>query len=307
MLDRELRWESIRPLIRLFMLVANGALGGFLLIGVLQLGLSYAVPLHPAPVNGDQLDLPTANQESPQKLPSVNELSFVQKNKISSGETRSDTESQSDTESESQLGNVDMGSVEKVQESSLPLEVVGISYGPIGFRSVTLRNLKDRKVQTLFRGDRWSNARIEQIRSDEVLLRNTKADRTEILPLERGPGLSKESSSSSDRSQSISRYKVNETIQSNMDNLLADVEVKPAFDQGKILGFRIEGFKGRAGELLEKLGFQPGDVITRVNGKSIDGMDQALKLWSSLKYQKNFDIQVLRNGEKKNFEYQLTR
>ncbi len=287
--------------LRILLWGANGVVAALLITGAINLTLSFYAPLHPPKKTVSASTAQASPSLSSNQYTPVEELSLVRTNTVA-------RESGSDTSPDDPLENVDTEGVEKIEESKLPLEVVGITYGPPGFRSVTLRNLESRKVRTVSTGDVWNQARIEGIRRSEIIIRNRDTDRTEILPLNRSAGVKTTSSSdNSSKAQSVSRYEVNEAIQSNMNNLLSEVEVKPAFRNGDIAGFRMESLEGRPGKLLKKLGFKNGDVITRVNGEKIDGMDQALKLWTSLRHQKNFNIQILRDGEQKSLEYQLTR
>jgi general secretion pathway protein C len=285
-------------ILRIVLWGANGIAAAILVAGSINLILSFYTPLYP-PENAVSV-AKASRTPSPSQYPNSDELALVQRNNPSNNT--------SDTPSNNSLEGVDTEGVKKIEESKLPLEVVGITFGPPGFRAVTLRNLENRTVRTLTVGDVWNQAQIEGINRSEIILLNRKTDRAEVLPLNRSAGV--ESTDSSDESknvQSVSRYEVNEAIQSNMNKLLTEVEVKPAFRNGDIAGFTMKSLEGRPGELLKKLGFQGGDVITRVNGEKIDSMDQALKLWTSLRHQKNFNIQILRNGEQKSLEYQLTR
>lgn len=300
----EINISDLKPpasVLRIILWGVNGVAAAILIAGAINLALSFYAPLHPPEATASYSTVQaTQNLSSTQYTP-VEELSLVRRNAVTEDNV-------SDTSPDDPLENVDTGGVEKIEESNLPLEVVGITYGPPGFRSVTLRNLESRNVRTISTGDVWNQARIEVIRRSEIIIRNRDTDRAEILPLNRSAGMETTSSSdNSSKAQSVSRYEVNEAIQSNMNNLLSEIEVKPAFRNGDIAGFSMESLEGRPGELLKKLGFQKGDVITRVNGEKIDGMDQALKLWTSLRHQKNFNIQVLRDGEQKSLEYQLTR
>ncbi len=289
-----------RTVLKSLLWLLNGGVTGLLVLGVFHLGISFLIPVSPAQKK-PRVQRTSIHHQSSSQLPEPSQLHLASANEPESGKKAEDR-------SDSPLGTVDVESVTKVKKSSLPLEIVGISYGSPGFRTVTLRNLKSRKVRTLSVGDSWGQAGIRAIRRLEVQIKNKKSGQLELLRLNRAtssPGGS--SGEKKKKARSVSRYQINKAIQSNMDRLLTNVEVTPALKRGQVIGFRIENFQGRPGELLKRLGFQTDDVITRVNGKQIDSMDNALNLWSSLKYQKSFNIQVLRNGKKKNLRYRLTR
>jgi type II secretion system protein C len=300
-MEKEITSYLNSGLLKLAIWAINGGIVAFLFLGAINLGLAVYTPLHPPAIPASDTEKP---KQTVRTYAKSSELKLVQKNKP-------EQSTKTDTTTGDGLGEVDLKSVEKIEESSLPLEVVGIAYGPVGFRMVSLRNLKKRTVKTLTAGASWSGARIREINQSDILITNKSTGKTEVLPLERGNNSSSGTLSlgteSTEEVRAVSRFQVNQAIQSNMDKLLTKVKVVPAFRKGKIIGFKISNFRGRPGKLLKRLGFRPGDVITRVNGKRINEMSQALKLWSSLRYQKDFDIQISRNGKKRSLKYELTR
>lgn len=202
------------------------------------------------------------------------------------------------------------GAVEKIEETDLNFELVGTVDGAQRYRYAVVRNLEDRKVRHLRPGQTWGDMEVRRVRSRGVTIRNRRTGRREHLPLRRtaesvlGGGSEQ---STSNRAKKVSRYQINQAIHNNMNNLLASVKVQPVLGAGGIRGFRIEELRGRPGRLLERLGFQENDVVKRVNGKKIDSMDQALKLWSQLSNRKDFRVRIERNGKTRTLEYSMVR
>ena len=74
--------------------------------------------------------------------------------------------------------------------------------------------------------------------------------------------------------------------------------------QGKrVDGFRV--FKIIPGSIFEKLGIRDGDVIKKINNAPLDSVDQAFMLLQSLRYEKKFDIDVLRGNQPVTMTYQV--
>ena len=77
---------------------------------------------------------------------------------------------------------------------------------------------------------------------------------------------------------------------------LADViQVAPAMDNGKLAGYRVN--PGRDPAQFAKFGLKPGDVITSVNGISLQNPQSALELYNVLRSAREASITVQRGGE----------
>ncbi|NVJ21393.1 hypothetical protein HUW62_09200 [Myxococcus sp. AM011] len=70
--------------------------------------------------------------------------------------------------------------------------------------------------------------------------------------------------------------------------------IVPAFKDGKAQGFKL--FSIREGSLYDKLGFQNGDVIQRVNGISLDTPEKALETYALLKTARRLEVDLHRDG-----------
>jgi general secretion pathway protein C len=68
----------------------------------------------------------------------------------------------------------------------------------------------------------------------------------------------------------------------------------PHVQEGQIVGFRVNPGRDRAA--FEALGFQPGDVVTDVNGTVLDDVGQGLQIFQSLGESTQANVTVLRDG-----------
>ncbi len=94
----------------------------------------------------------------------------------------------------------------------------------------------------------------------------------------------------------LSRADVVAVVDAGLGRFLQDLEVKAELKEGKFVGFRIirignvERFRG--------VGLEPGDVVTQVNGQSVEREGDAYQTFQSLKSAPYLEVDYLRHGEK---------
>lgn len=89
---------------------------------------------------------------------------------------------------------------------------------------------------------------------------------------------------------------------SNLDQLYTQIRAVPNFKDGKVQGMKILSIK--PGSVFAKLGLRRGDVLDKINGQQID-IKQGFKLFSELKEQTNFSLDLLRQGQSESYEYEI--
>ncbi|MEM8606282.1 MAG: hypothetical protein AAGF92_04225 [Myxococcota bacterium] len=91
----------------------------------------------------------------------------------------------------------------------------------------------------------------------------------------------------------IKRYELDEVLDRGLGSYLQNIETEPAFDQGRFVGFRI--VKLFPGDLTyASLDLRPGDVVTRVNGRSISRPEQASAVWEALRTASDLTVEYKR-------------
>jgi general secretion pathway protein C len=85
-----------------------------------------------------------------------------------------------------------------------------------------------------------------------------------------------------------------EVLSENAARLQDIIRPAPHVQEGQIVGFRVN--PGRDREAFEALGFQPGDVVTDVNGTVLDDVSQGLQIFQSLGESTQANVTVLRDG-----------
>ncbi len=102
-----------------------------------------------------------------------------------------------------------------------------------------------------------------------------------------------ESTNNESRSALAARYR--EQLYSDPESLADVVQVAPVREGDRLIGYRV--MPGRAAREFAALGFQPGDVVTAVNGLAFADPTNTVRLYQDMRgaTQASFDIQ--RKGE----------
>jgi hypothetical protein len=80
----------------------------------------------------------------------------------------------------------------------------------------------------------------------------------------------------------IARGELVPVLEGGLGRYLQNVETEPVFHQGAFVGFRIVSFF--PGDLeYASLDLRPGDIVTHVNGRSIERPEQAVAVWEALR------------------------
>jgi general secretion pathway protein C len=210
--------------------------------------------------------------------------------------------------------------IENLKPTDLKLKLFGTVTGDENKAYAVIEDTKERR-QNLYRiGDTIQNASIKMILREKVVLRVNGKD--EILGIEEvtsGSRVSGRPSSAVDRrskkrlttkrsrtsdSQNITleRSKLRSAV-NDINNLMKEVRIQPHFKDGKPDGFRLTGVKPNS--FFHEMGFKSGDIITGVDGKNIESMDDAFKLYQSLQSSSNVQLQLKRKGRQQTINYKF--
>ena len=92
----------------------------------------------------------------------------------------------------------------------------------------------------------------------------------------------------------LERAEVVKVVDKGLPYFLQDFEVKAAYQEGKFLGFQLIRIHNK--ERFAGVGLGVGDVVTRVNGRSIEREYEAFDVFLSLKDAPFLEIDYLREG-----------
>jgi len=158
-------------------------------------------------------------------------------------------------------------------------------------------------------------ALLEEIHDKHVILKRN--DRLETLQLPKDAPVNqsfrntRQTSRSSRRNISSSANKntgtllreYRETLKTDPQKLMDLVRTQPYRENGKLVGYKIRPGKDR--KLLRKFGLRSGDVVTAVNGVSLDNPIKGLEILRDLSSASQVSISIKRNGIAKNLSFQI--
>ena len=108
--------------------------------------------------------------------------------------------------------------------------------------------------------------------------------------------------SEAERSEVAQRYR--RALYETPEALASLLTVSPVQADGAIIGYRISPSKERAA--FDALGFQPGDMVTGVNGLSLSGTTNTLKLYTLMKDATAATFDITREGGNVTISVDLT-
>ncbi len=85
-----------------------------------------------------------------------------------------------------------------------------------------------------------------------------------------------------------------EALKAHPASLAGLVHTEPVQQDGKFMGYRLQ--PGADAALLSRLGLQPGDVVTAVNGVTLDNPARGQEALSALAAVNDLRLTLLRNG-----------
>jgi general secretion pathway protein C len=209
--------------------------------------------------------------------------------------------------------------LEKLKQTDLKLKLWGTVTGQNEGAYAVIEDTKVRK-QNLYRaGDTIQNAVVKLILREKVVLK--VGDNDEILAMEvnigrggsRRPGRRdvRSPSPSSAQKLPVSRYprKIKlkgDQIQKAMENLgdlMEQATLRPHIENGQSAGISITGIKPNA--IFRKMRLRNGDIITGVNGDSIDSVEDAIKVVEQLSSGSDIQLQIKRRGREQSLDYSI--
>ena len=141
------------------------------------------------------------------------------------------------------------------------------------------------------------NATLRAVYPDRVILERNGALETLRLPRESlGDGVSlgaaSVTASTGDLASDLQRYR--REAMRNPARMAEMVTAEPVQDGGRFVGYRLTPRQDLP--VFEQLGFQPGDVVTEVNGVALDKPEAGIRALRQLATARELNVTVLRNG-----------
>jgi general secretion pathway protein C len=203
--------------------------------------------------------------------------------------------------------------LETLKETDLKLKLWGTVSRQDGAAYAVIEDTKTRE-QNLYRiGDSIQNAVVKIILREKVVLTVNESD--EILAMEK-MAASKKSSRYASKNLPGSKMPVSsytrkitlnrENIESALENigqLMDQATVRPHIEDGRPAGISITGIRPNA--IFRKMRLRNGDVITGVNGRSIESVDDAVSVFEDLSSSSEIKVDIKRRGRNQTLDYKI--
>ena len=209
--------------------------------------------------------------------------------------------------------------LENLKQTDLKLKLWGTVTGQNEGTYAVIEDTKARE-QNLYRaGDTIQTAVVKLILREKVVLK--VGDNDEILAMEENIGRGgssrggrrdvRSSSQTSRKKLPVSRAprKIKlrgdqiEKAMENLGELMQQATLRPHIEDGNAAGISITGIKPNA--IFRKMRLRNGDIITGVNGASIDSVDDALKVVEQLSSGSDIQLQIKRRGREQSLDYSI--
>ena len=195
--------------------------------------------------------------------------------------------------------------VENLQPTSLNLKLLGTVTGDNDKAFAVIRNSQQKQQQRYRIGDTIQNATLKMILREKVILRVNGKD--EILEIDKDQTkkprrLSSKSATTGSRNITVKRSRVKSAAK-NVNKLMQQARVRPHFTNGKADGLRLTGIKPNS--IFHDMGLKSGDIITSVNGKTIESVEDVLTFYKSLQTSESVNLKLKRRGRLKTIDYNI--
>lgn len=102
----------------------------------------------------------------------------------------------------------------------------------------------------------------------------------------------------------VARSKVEAVFARGPQYVAASVQVAPAFEDRRFLGFQVLSLT-RGSVFADSMGIRPGDIILRVNDESIERPELFMRAWEVVRQAPHIDVRLRREGEDRRYRWRI--
>jgi len=195
--------------------------------------------------------------------------------------------------------------VDKLKQTDLKLKLWGTVTGDADKAYAVVES--NGGTQNLYRtGDAIQNATVKMILREKIILSVNNKD--EILEIEKQQTLKNVKPNRArprlvrSRTVALKRPQIESAFQ-DVNKLMQQVNIRPHFERGIPDGLTLTGIKPDS--IFRKMGLISGDIITAVDGETIQSVEDALKFYESLKSAATVKLDIKRRGRARTIEYKI--
>jgi general secretion pathway protein C len=247
----------------------------------------------------------TASSETKPNQPISQYSAIVERNLFNTSRQQQETNAQ-------QQQKIDL---ENLKQTDLKLKLWGTVTRIDGLAYAVIEDTKTRE-QNLYRtGDSIDNATVKMILREKVVL--TVNEQDEILTMEEVVASKRSIRGGRPRSDTLARKlpvsgyprKITlnrERIESALENLgelMDQATIRPHIEDGAAAGISITGIKPNA--LFRRMRLRNGDIITGVNGRAIESVEDAISIFEDFNSASELKIDIKRRGRNQTLDYRI--
>ena len=192
-------------------------------------------------------------------------------------------------------------------KSNVPLNLIGTFVSDDSSAYAIIED-KKKKLQEVFnKGESiFGEAQLVKIFSDHVEIK--RGEKVEILTLDDSALSSSPKSAdggvmtTGDNEFVVDETELNTALE-DLPLLLTQARAVPYFRDGRAIGLRM--FAIKSGSLYQKLGLRNGDILKTVNSNSLANIQEAMKLFETLKEERSIAVELERNKQNLQFRYSI--
>ncbi len=213
---------------------------------------------------------------------------------------------------------VDDVEIANIEPTRLQVRLLGTIAGDKRSGRAIIEDLKLRE-QSLYRvGDEIQEATVSRILRGKVILRVKGHD--EILTMDDKEAAPQQAAAPGRRSRAVrtsrsakratgkgesitlDQQEITESL-SDISGILTQMKVESFMEGGVARGLKVSEISSAS--IFNQMGLQDGDIVQAVNRKQIKSPDDVISLYQTLKNANRLSLQVIRDGQKKIFNYNI--
>jgi general secretion pathway protein C len=200
--------------------------------------------------------------------------------------------------------------IDRLRQTRLKLKLRGTISGTENTACAVIEDASGKGQYLVRVGDAIQDAVVLVILKGKIVLQ--VGGREEVLEMDRwtsGPASLPSANTAApaqvdDRQQviSVKRSQIDDAIK-DINQLMKQVRIIPNFNQGKPDGLMISGIPQDS--FFSQIGLRSGDILSGVDGKAIESVDDAMKIYTGMKSASRLKIQLKRGGREEVLDYAI--
>ena len=189
--------------------------------------------------------------------------------------------------------------------TTLPLVLTGIISADDPQNGLAILGQSAANAKVFAVGDNVpGGAKLHSVYSDKVIIDRGGILETLVLPRQVAPGAPPPTASAlTTEAPMADRMR---KLMTEQPSLMADVmRPQPVFANGKQTGYRV--YPGRNRAAFGRLGLKPGDLVTAINGTTLDDPDHGAEIFRTLGSSPEAHVTVTRNGQQQDLTLNLAQ